>query len=221
MSKHPKKSASTPAGSKKSTITHTQKTSKPTSSKTQLNAPQTSINITATSALLNEKLNEVRLRLKKSFSAEFIESIVYFIQFEQQKQCNLESTFKCAQWSKLNYFLQQLKKICKQKQHLFLVFQKLQISSPKVSVISKKSEKFDDDRIELKVEMDDCSSSGDYFSLIRIMIRLLIKLIKFNCYGEEKRSQVVHDPREIFKLELTVLSCLADMCFYEEVRMQV
>ncbi len=170
---------------------------------------------TASNTVLVDRLNELKLKLKKSFSNEFIESVSYFLAFEHQRQDNLEASLSRIEWSKLNYFLQQLKKICKQRQHLFLFIQKLQISGSGGGQASSKSTCGENEVGDLS----DCSQEN--FSLIRVMIRLMVKAMKFSCCGEQRRLQVGHDAVELFKLELAVLSCLADMCFYEEIRMQV
>lgn len=184
------------------------------------------------------RLGELQAKLKKSFSAQFVESLCYFITTENQHQKDLELDLKNFQWSKLEYFLHQLKKICKQKQHLLLLLQRLKIkttdqelitSTPqattsKTSIRRTKafSENECDDRIELSTEVDDLSNEGEEnFSLIRIIIRFLFKLFKVNCYGYQRRVEITHDSKQLFELQLILLSVLADICFYEEIRLQV
>ena len=159
--------------------------------------------------ILADKLNELKLKLKKSFSNEFIESVSYFLAFEQKRHDDLEACLGQIEWSKLNYFLKQLKKICKQRQHLSLFIQKLQISGS--GGTGSKATCGEN-------EVDDL---GDDFSLVRVMIRLLVNMMKLSCCCEKRRLQMGYDAGELFKLDLSVLSCLADMCFYEEIRIQV
>lgn len=189
-----------------------------------------------------EKLGELQAKLKKSFSAQFVESLCYFIKTENQHQKDLELDLKNFQWSKLEYFLHQLKKICKQKQHLLLLLQRLKIKTIDQELVTttpqattsktsiRRTKAFnenkviecDDDRIELSTEVNDLSNAGEEnFSLIRIIIRFLFKLFKFNCYGYQRRVEITHDSKQLFGLQLILLSVLADICFYEEIRTQV
>ena len=230
MSKHLKKSS---AISKKTAT-------KLCNDKTQQNGPQDAFDETDTKKqVLADKLSELQIKLKKSFSAQFVESLCYFISTENQSQKDLELNLKSFQWSKLEYFLHQLKKICKQKQHLLLLLQKLKVntvdpkvtSEPKILSSNKKSKQFNEnivtnenngDKLELNSEVDNLFSSGEEnFSLIRIIIRFLFKLFKFNCYSYQKRSEISNDPKHLFDLQLILLSVLADICFYEEIRLQV
>ena len=179
------------------------------------------------STLLTAKLSELKLRLKKSFRSELIEAVCYFIKIENQRQTELESSVREFDWTKLDYFLQQFKKICKQKPHLILLTQKLQLSGMCAAKTSEfkttKSDALNDEtRVELVAELDDLSNVNDeHFSLIRIMIRFLFKLFKFNSYDNKKRLEFVDDESKLFDLQLLLLSCLADLCYYEELRIQV
>lgn len=189
--------------------------------------------------VLNEKLNELKSKLKKSFSINFVESICYFIESENKRQSEIESSLETIQWPKLEHFLQTLKKMCKQKQHLLLLFQKLQVSSAAPSTSTnvpslstgtatkkiKNTKAFtlkNDSREELDKEVDDFANpKEENFSLVKIIIRFLFKLFKISCYGETKRKETVNDQNKFLNLQLVLLSCLADICFYEELRIQV
>ena len=77
------------------------------------------------------------------------------------------------------------------------------------------------ERVELVAELDDLSSANEEnFSLIRIMVRHLFKLFKFNSYDNKKRLAFLNDENMLFNLKLLLLSCL-DLCYYEELRIQI
>ena len=174
------------------------------------------------STLLTAKLGELKLRLKKSFRSELVEAVCYFIKIENQRQTKLEGSVREFDWTKLDYFLQQFKKICKQKPHLILLIQKLQLGGACTKTSEIKASKSDASNDELVAELDDLSNANEEnFSLIRIMIRFLFKLFKFNSYDNKKRLEFVDDENKLFNLQLLLLSCLADLCYYEELRIQV
>ena len=73
------------------------------------------------------------------------------------------------------------------------------------------------DRIELTNELD---SHDEFFSLIKILIRFLFKLIKLKQQTDNDDIQNL-DQTKIFNLKLLLLSCLADLCHYDEIKLQV
>ena len=63
----------------------------------------------------------------------------------------------------------------------------------------------------------DSLDSCDYFCLTGVLVRLLYKLIKSTNSGASLNA----DSAKSYNLILVILSCLADICYYEEVRIQV
>ncbi len=172
---------------------------------------QQSVSNPNSNSLLAEKLKDLKVKLKKSFSNEFIESVCYFLEFEQRREDDFRMCLAKIEWLKLNYFLQQLKKICKQRHHLFM-FVHITANSYETDLKTSCTENVADclnDRVE------------ENFSLVRVMVNLLVKMFNLDKSSEKNRMKVGYDEVELFKLELTVLSCLADLCYYEEIKIQV
>lgn len=191
--------------------------------------------------LINSKLNELKQRLApKPFKQNFVDSLAYLIRLEHQKQLEFQTNIQSTdlQWSHLEYALHELKKICKQKHVILLLMNKMNLqpkqeqteltelntSTVNASTTTTTNSLTDDDdsnfisleKIDLINELEDLNAANsDSFSLIRILIRLLFKLIKLN---NEFTSSL---EAKVSNLKLVLLSCLADLCHYDEVKLQV
>lgn len=181
---------------------------------------------------LDAKLLELKSRLApKPFKTTFVDALNYIIRLEHKKQLDFSTAFKSSdlKWSQLDYALNELKKLCKQKHVILLLCNKMIIHKhlAEQTTANKEATKMivssDDedsdlntclDRIELRTELDDLTLSNcDLFSLVKILIRFLFKLIKLNVADV--------DLVKFYNLKLVLVSCLADLCHYEEIKQQV
>ena len=194
---------------------------------------------TETTAILlfSSKLTELKsslsssISLSKLFKQNFIDSLVYLIRSEHKTQLDFSKHIQSNEfeWSQLNYALNEIKRICKQKNDLILFLNKMNIScnnennNANKTTISNINNSDDSnsccssDRIELTNELD---SHDEFFSLIKILIRFLFKLIKLKQQTDNDDIQNL-DQTKIFNLKLLLLSCLADLCHYDEIKLQV
>jgi hypothetical protein len=187
--------------------------------------------------LLNDGLNKLETILEKSFKQEFIQSLVYFIRFEHQNQSEFESNLnkQDIDWLKIEYFLKQFKKICKQKTHLQLLIDKMLIikksceintettvdSDAKPSKKLSKKTTINEDYSKLVNELSDFNAC-EYFSLTNIMVRVLFKLVKSKLIkNDSKIHQDIEMNSKLFNLILVLLSSTADVCYYSETRLKV
>lgn len=187
--------------------------------------------------LFNDGLIKLESVLEKSFKQEFIQSLVYLIRFEHQNQSAFETNLnnQDVDWLKIDYFLKQFKKICKQKTHLQLLIEKMLImktkndikaeetieSDAKSSNKSAKKTIIKEDYSKLVDEMCDLTKS-EYFSLTNILIRLLFKLIKFKLIQSDSKIQKDKEINlKLYNLILVLLSSTADVCHYSETRLKV
>lgn len=190
-----------------------------------------------TNSLLNSKLDELKQRLApKPFKQNFVDSLVYLLRLEHKTQLEFQQVILSSdlKWSQIEYALHELKKICKQKHVILILVNKMSIQSkqtqdkPVFTNINEINSKqtIDDldedsnmvslDKINLVNELDDLNNlNQDVFSLIRILIRLVFKLFKLNANFNSNLEAKVSN----FKLVL--LSFLADLCHYEEIKLQV
>lgn len=191
-------------------------------------------------AELKDKLNKLKEKLEKLFKIEFLNSLAYLIEVEHQRQGKFEVGLAGMNWKLLDYFMQQLKKICKNKKHLLCLINNMLIHVVK-SKDGVKAEKTTEtnqdgstptsskainqhkslveniyDYSNLINELDSLDSC-DYFCLTGVLVRLLYKLIKSTNSGASLNA----DSTKSYNLILVILSCLADICYYEEVRIQV
>lgn len=193
---------------------------------------------TETTAILlfSSKLTELKsslsssISLSKLFKQNFIDSLVYLIRSEHKTQLDFSKHIQSNEfeWSQLNFALNEIKRICKQKNDLMLFLNKMNIScnnennnaKTKISNINNSDDSnscCSSDRIELTNELD---SHDEFFSLIKILIRFLFKLIKLKQQTDNDDIQNL-DQTKIFNLKLLLLSCLADLCHYDEIKLQV
>jgi hypothetical protein len=193
---------------------------------------------TETTAILlfSSKLTELKsslsssISLSKLFKQNFIDSLVYLIKSEHKTQLDFSKHIQSNEfeWSQLNFALNEIKRICKQKNDLILFLNKMNIScnnennnaKTTISNINNSDDSnscCSSDRIELTNELD---SHDEFFSLIKILIRFLFKLIKLKQQTDNDDIQNL-DQTKIFNLKLLLLSCLADLCHYDEIKLQV
>ena len=198
---------------------------------------------------LEPHLAKLRLKVGKLFKAEFVNSLVYLIRLEYQPQAKFEATISELDWKQVDYLVQQLKKICKNKKHIITLINIMQLTKeeeekkaePAASTSNSKTQEtkvsqnqelvagkltasavidaiYDYSNLISEVDTFDTSgtgsSGGNFFSLISIMIRFLYKLIKSASNSELLAKQII-------ELVLMLLSCIADFCYYEEIRIQV
>ena len=182
--------------------------------------------------ILTKKLKELKQKLNKPFKSEFIDSLCYLIEIEYNQQVTFDNHVLKFQWTRLDYFLQQLKKICKQKNHLLLLVNGMllnqvktgQFKSDRNSVSFGHTADTNGANFNLVNEIDNLENlNEDYFSLTKIIVRFLFKMLKFNLIDPKKRSEILKPDNEqkANNLQLLLLSCLADLCHYEELRAQV
>ena len=206
----------------------------------------------ANRTILNEKLYQLSIVLKKSFKAEFIDSLSYLIRLENQSQARFNQSLeeKHLDWYKLEYFMLQLKKIIKHKSQLLELVNNMQIhgggggiSSRSTQTAAHNSKNLLNEYYStagntsnsayfsnLVIEYSNFSekstnriihdANNDFFLLTCILIRLLFKLINYSNF-RDNTANVPIDQNKLASLRLLLLSCLADLSFYEEIRTQV
>jgi hypothetical protein len=204
----------------------------------------------ANRVLLDEKLDSLATILKKTFKVEFIDSISHLIRLENQSQSkfNLSLESQPEPWPKLEYFLHQLKKIIKHKSQLLELVNNMQIhhhSKPTHSnhhkaktsasllneYYNKTSSNTNLSYLNLIIEFTDFTKpaqsqtqdspsdhNNDYFLLTNILVRLLYKLINYSPTAESGANV---EKTKLDNLRLLLLSSLADLSFYEELRTHV
>jgi hypothetical protein len=221
----------------------------PDSSKTALNSEAITSFVfdnNANTITLAEKLESLAKILKKSFKVEFIDSISHLIKLENQSQAafNLSLETQPAPWPKLEYFLHQLKKIIKHKSQLLELVNNMQIhhhsktthSGTKIKnatnilneYYNKTSSNTNLSYLNLVIEFTDFTKAqspdqesdhnNDYFLLTNILVRLLYKLIN---YSPTPQSNLNAEKPKLDNLMLLLLSSLADLSFYQELRVHV
>ena len=196
---------------------------------------------------LEPKLLKLKENVGKLFKKEFVDSLAYFIKLEYNSQSNFEANLANIEWEKIDYFMQQLKKICKNKKHILTLINAMKIEDDETrnQVVQKKNEGcsgetssgkaneiikkissnelldaiYDYSKLINEVESHD-GSIGYCFSLIGIMIRFLYKLIK-STLSNEIAHIISQKEMKIIDLALIFLSCLADFSYHEEIRIQV
>lgn len=175
---------------------------------------------------LEHRLKSLENSLARSFKPELIKSIVYLIEIEHHDQTHFESNLDKIDWKKLDYFTHQFKKIVKNKPHLFLLNSQMNVSP----VHSRKQKNEDESANDLNRDysflINDFSSpqsSSEYFYLNQILVRLIFKLLKSKLNSNDilKTDYDVNKSQKLYNLILILLSSLADLCFYEEIRIQV
>jgi len=196
---------------------------------------------------LEPKLLKLKENVGKLFKKEFVDSLAYLIQLEYNPQVKFEANLSKFEWKQLDYLMQQMKKICKNKKHILTLIHAMRIDdeNSRNQVTQKKndssiggtnsenanenvkkisSNELIDAIYDYSTLINDADNSdgfnNDYFSLISIMIRFLYKLIKSTLNNEIIKliSQV---EVKIIDLALVLLSCLADFSYHEEIRIQV
>ena len=172
---------------------------------------------------LDEKLQLLKQRLDKSFRSEFVGSLCYLISVESQSRCKLDSAMAELDWKRLEYSLNQLKKLCKNKNHLKYLLEKTMIKKapvkPKVEAVASATAVIKAacpkvSASNLAKTLDQEANDEEYFVLTGIIIRFLLKL-----YHSKNTS--TSNSVAVFDLKLLLLSCLADLCYYEEPRAHV
>ncbi|RNA26129.1 hypothetical protein BpHYR1_008377 [Brachionus plicatilis] len=171
---------------------------------------------------LENKLKTLESSLTRSFKPELINSVIYFIRIEYQEQGSFDSNLDKINWSKLEYFTQQLKKIT----HLFLLNSQMNVSSGHHRKQKHEDESLNDSNRDYSVLINDFSSPhhmSEYFYLNQILVRLIFKLFKSKLNSNEifKYDYDVNHSQKFYNLSMILLSSLADLCFYEEIRIQV
>lgn len=191
---------------------------------------------------LGDKLTKLGSSLEKSFKPEFIDSILYLIKLEHQDQSKFDLNLnESIDFAKLEYFMQQLKKISKTKTHLFMLNSKMLIHSNHSNHSTHTSQRASkqatsstkpleaEDFIDLNnqpnrdflILISDFKNQNDHFLLTNILVRFLCKLLKFKLNRNDFLSPNESQTKQIYNLSLILLSCLADLCYYEEIRIQV
>jgi hypothetical protein len=196
---------------------------------------------------IEPKLSKLKENVSKLFKKEFVDSLAYLIKLEHNPQSKFEANLRNIEWKQLDYFMQQLKKICKNKKHILTLIHAMRIEEKdsKIQVAQNKNEKSSDEIYSEKVnesqkqmsssELLDAiydysnlinevesqhASMGDCFSLIGIMIRLLYKLINSTLSNDVEKI-MSQEEMKIINICLILLSCLADFSYHEEIRIQV
>lgn len=175
---------------------------------------------------LEDKLKTLENSLSRSFKPEFINSIIYLIRIECQDQNVFDSNIDKIDWTKLEYFTQQLKKIVKNKSHLFLLNSQMNVSTGHHRKQKHEDESLHDSNRDYSLLINDYSSSGslsEYFYLNQVLVRLIFKLFKSKLNSNDilKCDYNHNQSQNTYNLCMILLSSLADLCFYEEIRIQV
>ena len=202
--------------------------------------------ITPTDQALTPKLAELRGRLApKPFKTQFVDSLVYLICLEHRSQQAFDAAIHSTdlKWSQLEYAMGELKKIIKQKPAIQSLINKMQLvvkqeaNQPPASVASSadynmsccsnsddcsNSSNSCSDKIELFQELDDLNND-DLFSLVKILIRFLFKLIKSKNPTKDTAADIntTRLNKQFFNLKLILISCLADLFNFEDIKLQV
>jgi hypothetical protein len=169
--------------------------------------------------LFKSKLDELKVKLNVTFKPSFTQTIIYLIQIENEKQDAIEKMYysDLIDWTLLTNCLNKLKCICKNKHHLKIIIVELlpikcttnetePMSSSKASKISIEDKKVDETIA---------------FSLPKVLIRLLFKLIKLSMSSNFIQLNEKNEQKKVFKFQLLLISCLADLCYYEEMRLEL
>jgi hypothetical protein len=189
------------------------------------------------SVVLNTQLEKLDKSLQKSFRAEFIESISYLIRVENQSEADFQIFFEKEKidWSKLEYFFAQLKKIIKHKAQLLELVNRMQVHSCKNKHITREFTNSPSPSNSLNIppaalitlvnEYDkfdgDSASNNDYFVLTNVLVRLFFKLAKLSYLSNDSSNHLKIETMKIFELKLILLSSIADLSYYEEIRNHV
>ena len=144
----------------------------------------------------------------------------------QQHQSNFDSSIEKLEWSKLEYFTQQLKKIVKNKSHLVMLNSKMSIATSHHRKSKHDEEMSNDSNRDYSILINDYSSQQnqhEYFSLTQTLVRFLFKLFKYKMNSNDilKPDYDLNQSKVLYNLCLILLSSLADLCYYEEIRIQV
>lgn len=175
---------------------------------------------------LEDKLKTLENSLSRSFKPELINSIIYLIRIEYQDQNSFDSNIEKIDWKKLEYFTHQLKKIVKNKSHLFLLISQMNVSTGHHRKQKHEDESLNDSNRDYSHLINDHSSSyswSEYFYLNQILVRLIFKLFKSKLNSNDILKSDYNDnqSKDTYNVCMLLLSSLADLCFYEEIRIQV
>lgn len=168
------------------------------------------------SSPVDVKLGELRSSLTpRPFRAQLMDALEYFIRIEVPTQDEFELDSAGVDWEKLNYFPHQLKKMVKNKSHLDVLCAKMGGQSTRTPQSVNELLDFTH-RNHSRLTIDGVYDHSDYFALTNLLVRLLFKLIRF----KSTRLKSVKDEK-VFEFVLMLISCLADLSLYEDLRAQV
>ena len=129
---------------------------------------EVSVDLLPCSNELANKLAELRRRLTpKPFKSHFVDSLIYLIQLEHRNQTAFDEVICSShiQWSQLEYALNELKKIIKQKQAIRSLITKMQLNSQPL----KDKQQQQQQQQQLETVMDavysNCSNSSSMSSV--------------------------------------------------------
>lgn len=166
---------------------------------------------------IEERIREIRSGLTpKPFRSELVDALEHLIRVE----CVKQDEFKLSDvdWPKLDYFAHQLKKMIKNKAHLEVLCSRMSKPTEKSSTHHNKHV---NDLLDTNGPQRNYSSlindgnytESDYFSLTCLLVRLAVKSIRLRTTRQD-------DPK-LFEFVLVLISCLADLSLYEDLRGQV
>lgn len=181
-------------------------------------------------SVVDEKLGEWRRALTpRPFRAQLVDSLEYLVRIEMPRLDAFVFDTQHIDWTKLNYFPHQLKKMVKNKAHLDLLCSKMSSSQKEptqtqvlVSDLIDTTVLTTTHRNLTSLVNDGNYAERDYFALTCLLVRLVFKLVRCKSRGQKSGDMTgfVGDDK-VFDFVLLVISCLADLSFYEDLRAQV
>ena len=177
---------------------------------------------------LESCLEKMKKRLERHFKKEFIAALSSLVHVEYCQEDEFQENFNKSELNKLDYFAQQFKKICKNKKYLHMLSHEMLISNkshhqstPSTSKPATTSSNNDFNSLQSDFDYLKC---GEYFSLVQILIRFTFKLLKYTQAHSElstKSERWKNSLAQLNNLKCMLMSSLADLCYYEDMRLQI
>lgn len=177
-------------------------------------------------SVVDEKLGELRRALTpRPFRAQLVDSLEYLVRIEMPRLDAFVFDTNQIDWAKLSYFPHQLKKMVKNKTHLDLLCSKMSSTSKDNTITSDlidTSSTTTSQRSLTSLVNDGNYAERDYFALTGLLVRFVYKLVrcKSKTHKTSEMTGFVGDDK-VFEFVLVIISCLADLSFYEDLRAQV
>lgn len=179
-------------------------------------------------SVVDEKLGELRRALTpRPFRAQLVDSLEYLVRIEMPRLDAFVFDTTQIDWTKLSYFPHQLKKMVKNKTHLDLLCSKMSSTSKDYTItsgdlIDTASGTTNSNRTLTSLVNDGNYAERDYFALTGLLVRFVYKLVrcKSKTHKTSEAAGFVGDDK-VFEFVLVIISCLADLSFYEDLRAQV